>query len=79
MCGICRLSRALLRVEAVGRWSMLDVFVVALIVVAVRTSLIDDVSVHAGIYVFTAAIVLSLLVVQRMTVLARRALATEEG
>jgi paraquat-inducible protein A len=77
--GSGRLSRALLRMEAVGRWSMLDVFVVALIVVAVRTSLIDDVSVHAGIYVFTAAIVLSLLVVQRMTVLARRALATEEG
>ena len=65
--------------EAAGRWSMLDVFVVALIVVGVRTSLIDDVSVHAGVYVFTAAIVLSLLVVQRMTALARRALAAEEG
>jgi paraquat-inducible protein A len=58
---------------------MLDVFVVALIVVGVRTSLIDDVSVHAGVYVFTAAIVLSLLVVQRMTALARRALTAEEG
>ena len=58
---------------------MLDVFVVALIVVGVRTSLIDDVSVHAGVYVFTAAIVLSLLVVQRMTALARRTLAAEEG
>ncbi len=58
---------------------MLDVFVVALIVVGVRVSLIDDVSVHAGIYVFTAAIVLSLLVVQRMTALARRALTAEEG
>jgi paraquat-inducible protein A len=65
--------------EAAGRWSMLDVFVVALIVVGVRTSLIDDVSVHAGVYVFTAAIVLSLLVVQRMTALARRALTAEEG
>ncbi len=65
--------------EAAGRWSMLDVFVVALIVVGVRTSLIDDVSLHAGVYVFTAAIVLSLLVVQRMTALARRALTAEEG
>ncbi len=55
--------------EAAGRWSMLDVFVVALIVVGV----------HAGVYVFTAAIVLSLLVVQRMTALARRALTAEEG
>ena len=58
---------------------MLDVFVVALIVVGVRTSLIDDVSVHAGVYVFTAAIVLSLLVVQRMTALARWAFTAEEG
>ncbi len=74
-----RLRRALLWMEAAGRWSMLDVFVVALIVVAVRTSLINDVSVHAGVYVFTAAIVLSLLVVQRMTALARRALAADEG
>ncbi len=77
--GSGRMRRALVWMEAAGRWSMLDVFVVALIVVAVRTSLIDDVSVHAGVYVFTAAIVLSLLVVQRMTALARRALAAEEG
>ena len=51
---------------------MLDVFVVALTVVAIEVSLIDEVTVHPGIYVFTAAIVLSLLVVQRMTALARR-------
>ena len=73
--GSGRMRRALVWMEAAGRWSMLDVFVVALIVVAVRTSLIDDVSVHAGVYVFTTAIVLSLLVVQRMTALARRGLA----
>ncbi len=77
--GSGRLRRELVWMEAAGRWSMLDVFVVALIVVGVRVSLIDDVSVHAGVYVFTAAIVLSLLVVQRMTAVARRALAAEEG
>jgi paraquat-inducible protein A len=48
--------------------------VVALAVVAIQISLIDDVTVHPGVYVFTAAIVLSLVVVQRMTALARRAL-----
>ncbi len=69
------LQRAFSWLEAAGRWSMLDVFIVALIVVAIRSSLIDDVSVHPGVYVFTAAIVCSLLVVQRMRVLARRALA----
>lgn len=68
------LRRRLGWLEAAGRWSMLDVFVVALSVVAIQISLIDDVTVHPGVYVFTAAIVLSLVVVQRMTTLARRAL-----
>jgi len=73
--GSRRLHRVLILLEMTGRWSMLDVFVVALLVVAIRTSLIDDVTVHPGVYVFTAAIVLSLVVVQRMAVLARRAAA----
>jgi len=73
--GSRRLRHALGLLELAGRWSMLDVFVVALLVVAIRTSLIDDVTVHPGVYVFTGAIVLSLVVVQRMAVLARRAVA----
>jgi paraquat-inducible protein A len=64
-------------IELAGRWSMLDVFVVALTVVAIEVSLIDEVTVHPGIYVFTGAIVLSLVVVQRMTSLARRLAATQ--
>ena len=51
---------------------MLDVFVVALTVVAIKISIITDVAVHFGIYAFTAAILLSLVTVQRMTHLARR-------
>jgi len=73
------LRRALSHLEVAGRWSMLDVFIIALLVVAIRTSLIDDVTVHPGVYVFTAAIVLSLVVVQRMAVLARRAVAQGAG
>ena len=38
-----------------------------------------DVTVHPGVYVFTAAIVMSLVVVQRMAVLARRAVAQVGG
>ncbi len=53
--------RAVRWMEALGKWSMVDVFVVALIVVAVKVSLVTDVGVHAGIYVFTAAIVMSIL------------------
>ncbi len=67
------LGRALGWIEQLGRWSMLDVFVVALLVVAIQASLISDVAMHAGIYVFAAAVVVSILAVQRMTKLARRA------
>ncbi len=70
--GSAALGRSLSWIERLGRWSMLDVFVVALTVVAIKISLITDVAVHWGIYAFTAAIVLSLVTVQRMTYLARR-------
>lgn len=66
------LQRSLGWIESLGKWSMLDVFAVALIVVAIQVSIITDVTVHAGIYAFTAAVVLSILVVRRITVLARR-------
>jgi paraquat-inducible protein A len=73
------LVRALGWIEQLGRWSMLDVFVVALLVVAIQASLISDVAMHAGIYVFTAAVVVSILAVQRMTALARRARAVDRS
>ena len=58
--------------EAFGRWSMLDVFVVALTIVAIQISIVSDVTTHAGLYVFTAAVVLSMAGVRRLVVLARR-------
>lgn len=73
------LARSLGHIERLGRWSMMDVFVVALLVVAIQTRFIDDVQVHAGIYFFTAAIVISILVVQRMTKLAHRALDAQDA
>ncbi len=59
--------------ETIGRWSMLDVFVVALTIVAIQISIVSDVTTHAGLYVFTAAVVLSMAGVRRLVVLARRA------
>jgi paraquat-inducible protein A len=67
------LARLLVLLETFGRWSMLDVFVVALTIVAVEVSIISDVTTHAGLYVFTAAVVLSMAGVRRLVVLARRA------
>jgi paraquat-inducible protein A len=70
-----RLHSLLARIELLGRWSMLDVFVVALVIVAFKLSLITNVTVHAGIYLFAGAIVLSMLAVNRIVRLAARAAA----
>ena len=66
------LHTSLDRLELLGRWSMLDVFLVALTVVAIQVSLIGEVTTHAGLYVFTAAVVLSMFGVRRLIVLARK-------
>lgn len=44
-----------------GRWSMLDVFVVAVIVVLLQSSFLARAEPRPGIYVFAAAIVMSML------------------
>jgi len=69
-----RVRRALHWIEVVGRWSMLDVFVIALLVVVIKLSLISDVEIHAGLYVFIAAVVLSMIAVRRIAMLAHRKL-----
>jgi len=69
-----RLHHALRWVEAVGRWSMLDVFVIAILVVVIKLSLISDVAIHAGLYVFAVAVILSMVAVRRIAALAHRKL-----
>ena len=49
------------RLAHVGKWSMLDVFVVAVLIVAVKIRSIAKVEVHYGLYVFATAILLSML------------------
>ncbi len=66
------LAQTLHWIERLGRWSMLDVFVVALTIVVIEVSLVGAVTVHPGIYTFTAAILLSIATVARMTAVARR-------
>ena len=64
---------ALSRVEIFSKWSMLDVFVVALVVVIVKISLVSDVTIHAGLYIFCAAVMLSMFAVWRISHLAHKA------
>lgn len=44
-----------------GKWSMLDVFVVALILVSVKLGALASVEVHYGLYAFATSVLLSML------------------
>ena len=49
-----------------GKWSMLDVFVVAVLVVAVKLGAIASVEMRYGLYAFAAAVVLTMWVTARV-------------
>ena len=56
-------DKALKRVDAVSKWSMADVFVVAVVVVIVKTSgPFADARIESGLYVFAASVVGSMMV-----------------
>ena len=71
--GTTGFARQVRLVELAGKWSMLDVFVAALVVVAVKVSVVSEVAVHPGLYLFGAAVVLSMIAAQRVGALAARA------
>jgi len=54
-------SRYLDSLEVLGRWSMLDVFVVAVLIVLIKAGDVADANAAIGIYVFAGAIMLSML------------------
>lgn len=58
--------------EVLGRWSMLDVFVVAILIVLVKMGPLAQVEPRAGIYVFAVAILLSMVLTMAIDRLARR-------
>lgn len=64
-----RLPRYLKLMHEYGRWSMLDVFVVAVLVVTVKLGAIAQVQIHYGLYAFCAAILLTLFITARISCL----------
>ena len=60
------------RIENLGKWSMADVFLVAIIVAGIKVSFISNVHLHWGLYTFSASILLSMLTLARLTSLAHR-------
>jgi len=57
-----------------GKWSMLDVFVVAVLLAAVKLGSVADVQLHYGIYLFAAAVLLTMLVTARVVKLSEQVL-----
>ena len=49
-----------------GKWSMLDVFVVAVLVVVVKLGVIASVEMRYGLYAFAAAVILTMFITARV-------------
>jgi paraquat-inducible protein A len=58
--------------DRLGKWSMLDVFIVALLIVAVKLGPLAEVTVEPGLYVFGGAVLGTMIVGGRVEKLARR-------
>jgi len=55
--------------DRVSKWSMLDVFVVAVFVVAISGSWLSEMRLGSGAYLFTASVILSMLAMGRIRAL----------
>jgi len=49
-----------------GRWAMLDVMVVAILIVTVKLGAIASIQIHAGLYIFGTAVLLIMLITQQV-------------
>ncbi len=60
------LGKALGLLAALSKWSMLDVLIVAVLVLALEGSLFTTADIHAGLVLFAAAVLTSSLALHRM-------------
>ena len=57
-----------------GKWSMLDVFVVAVFLTTVKLGAVANVQLHYGLYLFAAAVILTMIITARVVKLSERIL-----
>ncbi len=60
------LQRLLSRLHDWGRWAMLDVLVIAVLIVVVKSGAAVQVHVEPGLYLFSAAVLLIMLLTGRV-------------
>lgn len=61
-----RLERLLRLMHDYGRWAMLDVMVVAILIVTVKLGTIASLQIHYGLYIFGSAVLLMMLLTDRV-------------
>jgi paraquat-inducible protein A len=54
------------RLEVLGKWSMLDVLVAALMIFSIKASAVADATAQPGLYLFMASVVISMVAVYRV-------------
>lgn len=59
-------------VESLGKWSMLDVFVVAILIVAMKSAGVARIQIGAGLYLFTFSVIATQFASARVARLLRR-------
>ncbi len=69
-----RHARSLEWLAQYGKWSMLDVFVVAVLLVSVKLGALGHVELHYGLYAYAASVLLAMLATAQVAGRARRAL-----
>lgn len=57
-----RIQQLLKWIHRFGKWSMLDVFVVALMVVSIKFEYLADMKIHYGLYLFLSSVLMSMLI-----------------
>lgn len=70
-----RAARLVGVLASLSKWSMLDVFIIAVTVMVIDGSVLTAAEIHAGIFVFAAAVLLSTWAMRRLSATAARAAA----
>ncbi len=67
-----KMKRYLHLMHEYGRWAMLDVMVVAVLIVTVKLDAIASIEVHGGLYVFGSSVLLIMLITNKVVQLTTR-------
>ncbi|MGD8910787.1 MAG: paraquat-inducible protein A [Chromatiales bacterium] len=61
-----RFARLLKLMHDYGRWAMLDVMVVAVMIVTIKLGVVAQIEIHPGLYLFGAAVLLIMYITHRV-------------